>query len=132
MGVQRRHEGAAVIPGQPDNRTLRIGLDVTGDTALYALESKLGKLHREGGTIRYTTPAADVATFDVRAHADYLPIFDHTHYLGGITQVTFSLVCDPYGRGAEVSLTDRVETTLPCLIFLRARCRETFPRSADL
>jgi hypothetical protein len=42
VGGQRRHRASLPIGGQPDNRTNTIGLEVTGDAALYAIEGKLG------------------------------------------------------------------------------------------
>ena len=113
-------EGASLASRGHENRMISISLDVMGDQAVYDLQQKLSKLHREGGTLKYTTPAAIVVTFDVLAQEGFDPAFNEVHYLGGLTQLSFSLPCKPYGRGAEVDLGDNVETTLPALVFTEA------------
>ena len=75
-------EGARARLRGHENRTISIWLDVLGDQAVYDLQQKLSKLHREGGTLKYTTPAAIVVTFDVLAQEGFDPAFNEVHYLG--------------------------------------------------
>lgn len=113
-------EGSALVAANHENRTITVGLEVTGATALADLQSKLAKMHREGGTLKYTSPAGTANTYDVLVQDGWDPVFDHLHYLGGVTSCQFSLTCRPYGRGPEQDLGDNTETTLPALVFTEA------------
>jgi hypothetical protein len=110
-------EGSLAAAVGHENRTITISLDVTGQTALTNLTQKIGKLHREGGTLKHTGSAGTVVIADIPATADFEPAYDHLRLLGGVTTVTFTLPARPYLRGPEVELgTDTVETTLPYLV----------------
>ena len=113
-------EGSELASRGHENRVITIGLWVTGATALANLTDKITKLHREGGTLKYTSPAGTERIADIKAADAYDPIYDHMHVMGGVTAVSFSLPAKPYLRGAEVDLGDNVETTLPALVFTEA------------
>jgi hypothetical protein len=115
-------EGSAVASRGHENRTITISVDCTSDVSYRLLQTKIAKLHREGGTLHYEDRqgAPDVIIFDVLASDGFEPLFDEVNFLGLLWQVTFSLTCKPYGRGPEVDLGDNVETTLPALVFTEA------------
>jgi hypothetical protein len=113
-------EGALLSSSGHENRTIPLTVDVTGLGALYDLEQKLGKLYREGGTIKRIDSDGREIVFDVEIMDAYEPTFDEKHHFADVTTVTFSLVCAPYGRGDEITLADHVETTLPWLLVVEA------------
>ena len=113
-------EGSSVVSANHENRTITIGLEVATDASLAILQGKLAKAHREGATLKYTTTAGVSCIFDVLVQDGYEPQFDHLYLLGGVASVQFTLTCKPYARGAEVTLSDHVETSLPVLIFTEA------------
>jgi hypothetical protein len=113
-------EGALLVSKRHDNRTISATVDVSGLGALQDLEAKLAKLYREGGTLKRVYSDGREIVFDVLLLDGYEPTFDLQHHLADVTTATFSLPCAPYGRGAEVTLSDHVETTLPWLVFTEA------------
>src|SRR5262245_38945258 len=64
-------EGDPLVQNRHRNRTISGTLRVVGSTAanlkttLGYLQQKAGKLCREGGTLQWTAPSGDTATFDV-------------------------------------------------------------------
>lgn len=120
-------EGAALASKKHDNREISITVDVTSSSALATLQGKIGKLYREGGTLKRTLPGGTTIIFDVLTVSNFDPSFDHAFDLADLASVPISLVCKPYGRGAEVDLGDNVETTLPVLRFTEATVAGDMP-----
>lgn len=113
-------EGSVLASSGHENRSVTIGLRVTGSSALATLSGKIAKLHREGGTLKHTGSAATVVVADILASESYEPAYDFTRIVGGVTEVQFTLPAKSYLRGAEADLGDNVETTLPALVFTEA------------
>lgn len=67
-----------------------------------ALQQKVGKLNREGGTLRRTLADSTVITFDVKSATIQVPA--DWHFLHKDTvEVTLSFLCDPLGRAPELT-----------------------------
>lgn len=112
-------------PGSYENRTVTASLEVERSTAaltqaqLRILGHKIGKIVREGGTLKVTYPSGNTFTFDLLAGSHNIA-FNHVFVLGNLAEVTVSFTCLPGARGAEQDLGDNTETTLPALIFSEA------------
>lgn len=119
-------EGDRPASSRYRNREIPMEWEVFGTTAanahtaLVALQMKIAKLAREGGTFRRVLETGESFTFDVLTVSDWEPIFDIAYYLGNTITVTFTLVCKPFARGAEVDLGDNTATTTPWLVFTEA------------
>src|SRR5262245_37334218 len=114
-------EGAIPASSRPTNRTMEIRaiLEKSTEAALqteeHTLGNKIGKLQRERGTLQVGISSGDTITFDIlqtSAKRSFTPQFERAK----MAEYVITLVCKPYGYGAEVDLGDNVETTLPCLI----------------
>jgi hypothetical protein len=109
-------------PGAYENRTVTASLDILKSTAaltqaaVRSLSEKIGKLHREGGTLKVTYPSGNTLIFDLLAGTHNLA-YNHTFVIGNLAQISLSFTALPGARGAEVDLGDNVETTLPALVF---------------
>lgn len=112
-------EGELPASRRYGNRTLTIKLgmvDPTG-TLLAALQAKLAKFQREGGTIKRTLKNGDVRIYDIVAADGWTPNYDWAYWKSDFTEVEMTLPARPLSRGTEVDLGDNVETTLPVLVF---------------
>jgi hypothetical protein len=88
-----------------------------------ALSKKIGKLVREGGTLKVTVPSGTLCYLDV-VNASHAFTWDLRFLRIQRGEVTLTLPCRPFIRGAEVELgTDTVETTLPYLVKTVTGCR---------
>lgn len=108
---------------QPAGGSPSIGTIVKG------LQLKIGKLIREGGTFRRVLPSGDTITFDVArdgAHRVTVPA-DKRWVVRQVADVKITIECTPYGRGAEITLSDHVETTLPVLVFTETGIKGDVP-----
>jgi hypothetical protein len=81
------------------------------------LESKVAKVAREGGTLRWVNDDSTAKTLDLLAATGYDVPFDVTYFAGRAAEVAITLTALPYARGDETSKSLRSETTLPALIF---------------
>lgn len=104
------------------NRLITVSLLLQKSTAalLETLENqlgvKIGKLAREGGVLRFTTPAGTTVYFDVE-EASMQRVWDPASVVMNRCQYEVTFICRPFGYGDEVELgTDTVETTLPYLV----------------
>jgi hypothetical protein len=111
-----------VDPNNYENRTVTLTVETldssSSSTHESALRGKLTKLHREGGTLKWTRKDTSVRIFDVLA-VDFVPVTDHK-YEQGRAEFQITLTCLPAMRGAEQDLGDNTETTLPALVFTEA------------
>lgn len=116
-------EGDVIAARRHQNRSVNLSVAVTGtsqttlDAAMLALETKVAKMAREGGTLRRVRADGTYRTLDILAADTYEPQFDITYQLGNATLVSVGLMAKPYARGAEVTLTSHSEATLPVLTF---------------
>jgi hypothetical protein len=87
--------------------------------ALRDLESKLGKIQREGGTLKWTLPNGETIIFDLLSVDSYQPVFDPVYFVnqGAICSADISLTAKPYGRGSSTTLTTHTATTGAPLVF---------------
>jgi hypothetical protein len=93
---------------RPKNRVVSITVNIYGSTALDldqkigVLSQKVGKLNREGGTFKRTTPSGLVIVFDVLPESGMPSVtFDKTYQSRQKTTVSLRFTCKPYGRGPE-------------------------------
>jgi hypothetical protein len=93
---------------RPKNRVVSITVNIYGSTALDldqkigVLSQKVGKLNREGGTFKRTTPSGLVIVFDVLPESSMPSVtFDKTYQSRQKTTVSLRFTCKPYGRGPE-------------------------------
>jgi hypothetical protein len=118
-------DGSVPVSGKHQNRTVTVTLHVARTTpallrtALDTLGQKIGKVFREGGTLKLTLPDASVRIFDL-VGGDHGLAFNKRFVNNVLAEVTLRLPARPYWRGAESDLGDNTETTLPCLIFTEA------------
>ena len=83
---------------------------------LAALYMKLGKFHREGGVLGWTTNAGTVCYFDVTPEATAPTTFGTSYLRHFRADVPVQLATRPFWRGEEVDLGVTSETTLPWLV----------------
>jgi hypothetical protein len=93
---------------RPKNRVVSITVNIYGSSALDldqkigVLSQKVGKLNREGGTFKRTTPSGLVIVFDVLPESSMPSVtFDKTYQSRQKTTVSLRFTCKPYGRGPE-------------------------------
>jgi len=112
-------EGSLPASRKHQNRQIAVTVDVLSASALRSLQAKIGKVAREGGTLKLTLPNSEVVTFDLHAADTFEPQLDVAYFVnsGAYCRVKFTLLAKSYGRGPEVDLGDNVETTLPALVF---------------
>lgn len=113
-------EGAKVAAQKPENRSVALRLEIHGpnlDSALAALDQKVAKLRREGGTLKRVTPSGVTMIFDVLAAEEHDIEFALPYYVGQQTFATLNLTCAPFWRGDPEQLTLHSETSLPVLVF---------------
>lgn len=132
-------EGDRRVSQRFRNREIKMTWEVFGTTAantrtaLSALQSKIAKLQREGGTFRRMFETGETITFDVLTVSNYDATHtDHEYYLGNVVTVSFTLVCEPFGRGAEETLADHSETTLGYLKFVETLVKGDVPAQAQV
>jgi hypothetical protein len=101
-------EGDIPISVRPKNRVVSITVNIYGSSALDldqkigVLSQKVGKLNREGGTFKRTTPSGLVIVFDVLPESSMPSVtFDKTYQSRQKTTVSLRFTCKPYGRGPE-------------------------------
>lgn len=115
-------EGEALIQHRYRNRVITVKIRVVGSTAanlqtqLKYCQQKVGKLAREGGTLKRTAPSTNTIVFDVLGATLDIPI-DRRHLNLNKAEVTFSFECKPFGRGAPVTGSAHAESTLPVLVW---------------
>lgn len=102
-------EGARLAAQKHSNRQISLRVDALGAVALEDLESKVGKLLRDGGTLKRTLRSGLAIVFDVLTVSSYEPVFDYQHDLGQVTSVSLVLECKPYGR-KDSAVTSAVHT----------------------
>lgn len=112
-------EGSLLASRKHENRVLGITVLCSTPAALRTLQGKVGKIAREGGTLKWVLPNAETIIFDLHSADTFEPTIDKLHYVraGAFCEVQMTFPAKPYGRGAEEDLGDNTETTLPCLIF---------------
>ena len=112
-------EGEALVQHRYRNREITVKVRVIGTstsdiaTKLGYLQQKVGKLNREGGTLKRTTPNSDTIVFDVLGADLDLPQDKRYMASNRVKELTVKFTCKPFGRGAAVTLADKAETTLP-------------------
>jgi hypothetical protein len=101
-------EGDIPISVRPKNRVVSITVNIYGNSALDldqkigVLSQKVGKLNREGGTFKRTTPSGLVVVYDVLPESSMPSVtFDKTYQSRQKTTVSLRFTCKPYGRGPE-------------------------------
>ncbi|PTL55757.1 hypothetical protein [Paraconexibacter algicola] len=115
-------EGGVPQDSQVGNRRVSFKLRVRQNTAALALAklgdlaSWVGRVAVDGGTVRRTVGGKSF-TFDVLRVESYEPEFNDRLLRSGRVDLSLVLECAPYARLAPVTLTDRVETTNPELVF---------------
>jgi hypothetical protein len=105
------------------NREITLTINVNAasaaalESAMNALTMKWAKLNREGGTITVTAPTGTVKTVYVLTAPQITPSTDIAYLDANYRQVTASVLCEPFARGAETSYSSHAETTLPHVVF---------------
>lgn len=116
-------EGERVAHRRWQNREIQLTLEVWGASAagmhaaLRALEAKVGKLARSGGTLKREYASGQVIVFDILAVASYEPTFDLAFHNGYVSTVELTLVCKPLGRAPETLVTTQTGSGSPALIW---------------
>lgn len=125
-------EGELLVQHRYRNREIQIKVRVSAATAsalltqLGYLEQKVGKLNREGGTLKRTTQSGDTIVFDIVGAEAEIPA--NLRFMRALkAEVTIKLACRPFGRGAPVTLSDHAETTLPYLTFTETGIKGDVP-----
>lgn len=106
-------------PATYENRTITLTVEAA-DTASSStnennLRAKCAKIHREGGTLKWTRKDSAVRIFDLLANDSLDPVRD-IKYENGRAEFTIVFSARPGARGASVTNADRVETTLAALV----------------
>lgn len=127
MGV----DGDRMHSARYRNRRISLTLDVKGSSAaqleakVKLIEQAVGRINRDavlsdyglGGTLKYTAPSGNAATFDV-INASVVTETGIGYYAANFTQVALSFECKPFGRGDELVVGSGSTTTLPVLTIL--------------
>jgi hypothetical protein len=110
-------------PSTYENRQVQLTVECfdSGSTNVNedALRGKVAKLHREGGTLKWSRKDGSVRVFDILASDGWSTSIDLV-YENGIAVVSLSFLALPRIRAATVTQADRIETTLPALIATEA------------
>lgn len=112
-------EGEIPASRRYSNRQISMTLTMTDTTGnlLSALQAKVAKIAREGGTLKRTMKNGDVIVFDLLAADAFDPKFDVIYHIKDYLEVEVAFAAMPFGRGTEVTLSAHPETSLPCLTF---------------
>lgn len=118
-------EGENPVSRRYGNRTITLKMEMAesgaNDTLLHALQAKIAKFQREGGTLKRTLKdGTTVRIYDIVAGEGWDPVYDLKYILGNLSEVTIQLPAKPLARGAEVDLGDNTQTTDPTLFFTEA------------
>lgn len=112
-------EGSRYVQNRLRDRTITAVVRCYGSSNMRArvsdLQEKIGKLNREQGTYKRTLADATTIVFDVKSASIQVPA-DWQFLHKDEVEVTMTFLCAPLGRGAEQTLTDHAETTLPVCI----------------
>jgi hypothetical protein len=126
-------DGDGLYANSYGNRQITLAVEVKG-TSASDLETTMGHLHQKvaavnreavlsrtgvGGTLQYTSPSGKTVTFDV-CSVSASPELGAAYFLGNLVTVTLVFDCLPFGLGAEQTLSDHAETSLPVLVFTEA------------
>jgi hypothetical protein len=128
-------EGSLPSSKKHENRTISITVDVLSAAALRSLQAKIGKVTREGGTLKLTLPASsEVVVFDLHSGDTFEPQLDIVYFVnsGAFCTVNLSLTAKPYGRGPSVTLTTHTATTKAPLVFTETGIKGDLPALGDL
>lgn len=126
-------EGALLVAETAyDNRTISLTVECGTQAALVALQEVVALIGREGGTLTYTPPSGTASTFELLTFDDFTAAFDLGFTIAGRTEVRLAFVARPFANGATSTLTDRVETTAPALIFTETSIPGDVPALARL
>jgi hypothetical protein len=115
-------EGDPLIQHRYRNRVITLRLRVVGSTAtalqttLGQLQQKIGKINREGGTLKRTAPSGSTIVFDLVGASIDIPI-DKRHLNLNRAEPVLTFEAKPFGRGAASAFSSHSETTLPVLVF---------------
>lgn len=115
-------EGERNVSYRWPNRKISLKVEIVGTAAtvktrLGNLEQKVAKIAREGGTLKHTYPDGTFVVFDLLALEGYEPALNIEYFVGNAAMVQLEFQAKPFARGVPVTLPDRVETTLPVLVF---------------
>lgn len=102
------------------NRAITLRVICWTQAALEALQAKVEKVGREGGTLQRVLATGEAITFDLLSRETFEPTFDHLYHRDGWTEVGVMFAALPFGRGEPVQGGDQVETTLPALVWTEA------------
>lgn len=127
-------EGGIPASRKHENRVITLKIMCDTAAALRSLQGKIGKIAREGGTLEWILPNAEVVIFDLLTADTFEPEFRVTFYrdVGRYCDVMITLIAKPYGRGPAVTLTDHTETTLPALVFTETGIKGDMPAVGKL
>src|SRR2546423_2237533 len=113
-------EGEPALQNRYHNReitfTVRLGQASAANFATQAgyLQQKAAKITKEGGTLKVTWPSGFSAVFDLISLQADVPV-DQSVQSYNRADIPVRFVALPFARGAELSGSDHVETSLPCL-----------------
>lgn len=127
-------EGSLPASRKHENRVLTLKVTCTTAVSLRTLQDKIGKVAREGGTLKWQLPNAETVIFDLHAADTFEPTFDVTWQknAGAYCEVQIGLPAKPYGRGPSVTLSDHTETTSPALVFTETGIKGDMPALGSL
>jgi hypothetical protein len=103
-------------------------------TMVSNLQRKIGKLYREGGTLRRVLPSGDTITFDILQFGARINVpADKRWGARSAADATITLTCAPYGRGASIALSaSAAATTKAPLVFTKTGIKGDMPATGTL
>jgi hypothetical protein len=132
-------EGDLIAARRHQNRTVNLTVEVRGtsqsnvETLLAALQRKVAKIARQGGTLTRITSASTTRILDLLAADTYEPAFDVQYFNGHWATVTVGLMARPYARGPQVTLTSMTKgTTTSALTFTQTALAGDVPATGSL
>lgn len=127
-------EGSLLASVKHENRSIGLNVDVMSVQGLRDLEAKLTKIHREGGTLKWTLPNSEVVIFDLLTVDSFEPTFDPGYFInsGAFCSVAIAMTAKPYGRGASTTLTTHTATTGAPLVFTETGIKGDIPAVGHL
>lgn len=106
-------EGSLPASRKHENRVVTMTIMCATAVSVRTLQLKIGKIAREGGTLKWVMPNAEIGYFDLHSADTFDPLIDLVHYAraGAYCDVRLTLLARPYIRCAEVTLSSHASSS---------------------
>jgi hypothetical protein len=100
-------EGEIPASRRYSNRQITMSIEMVDATGSLtrALQAKVAKIAREGGTLKRTLATGQVIVFDLLSSEQFDPGFNVSYYSSNLVNVDLVFAAKPFGRGAQVTVS---------------------------